>query len=149
MLFRSNAAEPGWLGAYAEAEVSAELGSCGPDGRTVLRLSVEWTNTLVPDAAAELPASVLGGSEPPGHQRTRLALIGPRGWTAGSAAGATVEAEDDRRAVRQFDVETGPGQSQRVTVDFTAPDGSAPHVVTIVTPMIGATPVAVGDLSCG
>ena len=145
----ANAAEPGWLGAYADATVSAQLGSCGPDGRTVLRLSVQWTNTLAPDAAAELAASVLGGSEPPGLQRTRLALIGPRGWTADAVADATVEAEDDRRAVRQFDVDTEPGTSRRVTVDFTAPDGSRPRLVTIVTPMIGATPVAVGDLSCG
>ena len=157
----ANAGEGGWLGAYADDSVTAALGSCGPDGRTVLRVTVTWRNTLSPEAAASLPASVLGPSDPAGTQRVRIAVIGPRGWTAGSAdAGADGDAGDagdagadgadaDRRAAQQDDVVVAPGATERVTVEFTAPDAARPRVHTRVTPLVGKTPVATGDLACG
>jgi hypothetical protein len=150
----ANDATGGRLDAYARAAVTAQLGACGPDGRTVLRLTVDWTNRLTEDAAGALPAAVTGAADPAGAMRTRVAIVGPEGWdmTAAEASGdATdeVDAEADGRAIRQYTLHTRPSDTQRMTVEFTAPNAQRPRIDVLGTPMMGSTPIETGELACG
>ena len=80
--------------------------------------------------------------------------MGPQGWTmtAASATGEALDEKDaeiDGRAVRQYELRTPPGGSQKLTVEYTAPGRERPRLEVQVTPMIGATPVTTGELACG
>lgn len=144
---------------FADARVDARIGACGAKGRPVLRMSVDWSSSAPADAATSLPAYVTGAGwlgVPPGITGTRIAVFGPQGWiaTASSATGevagdaATV---DDGRPVVQYELRTPPGGTQRIVVEFTAPEARAltPSALDVrTTPMIRQTPVRTGILDC-
>lgn len=142
---------------FADAAVDARIGTCGKDGRTSVRVTVNWKSSAPADAATALPDYVTAAGwwgVPPGITSTRIAVFGPQGWavTAKSADGevhAEAETVDAERQVVQYELRTPPGGTQRMIVEFTAPHTAVPSLDVLSTPMIRSTPVHVGELACG
>lgn len=142
---------------YARAAVDASVGSCRADGRTQLRVAVAFSNTAPADAADSLPVSVTGkGTDtlPRGTMGTRVAVVGPVGWTASAGtatgeAGAPVATTADGRPIVQLELHTPPASDQRVVVEFTSAGDDTPAIEVSSTPMITSTPISTGALTCG
>lgn len=142
---------------YAEPSTSVSVDACGASPRATV--TVDWTNTIPPDAAASLPSYVLGpqASVPtPGDTLTRVAVVGPVGWltTDYSFDGGRIgvqSAQFEDRSVIQHEFVTTPGGSHRIVVEFSAPEGTSldeDPLEVVSTPLIHPTVATISHENC-
>ena len=131
------------LDGYLTAEVATSAGQCKADGSRVVDVTVTLTNTLPPDAAAGLPAGVVGTAAlvPPGEIRTDVLLVAPKGGRVQSAtvegmAGAPQPRGDEAGTLVQA-VQLAPGASATITAQVAIGPGLPGPVLLRTTPLPG------------
>ena len=116
---------------YAEPSVSVELNECG--AAPTVRVTVDWTNTIPPDAATSLPSYVNGfglTDTPIGEAMTRMTVVGPQGWTLqdytlDDAQPGVQTAQFDERSALQTEFVTPAGGAHRFVVEYSGPAGAS------------------------
>ncbi|CDJ98898.1 conserved exported hypothetical protein [Microbacterium sp. C448] len=115
---------------YAEPSVTVELDDCSAE--PTVSVTVDWTNTIPPDAATSLPSYVNGfglTDTPIGETMTRLTVVGPQGWTLqdytlDDAQPGVQTAQFDERSALQTEFVTSAGGAHRFVVEYSGASGS-------------------------
>lgn len=146
------------LNYYLDSTVTTGTGACGPDGRTVHRITTTLTSTLPPDAVAGLSQNISGKSYErlglaKGEQRLVVFLYLPpgaefAGITAPDGPVTPSGNHDADRPVHVMWVSVPPGGTYQFSFDVLMPDAAGRDLVVDITPTVQGTTVAAEPLDC-
>lgn len=146
------------LNYYLASDVATATGACGPDGRTVHRVTTTLTSTLPPEAVAGLSQNISGKSYQrlglaKGEQRLVVFLYLPPGAefaqiTAPDGAVAPSGNHDADRPVHVMWVSVPPGGTFAFSFDVLMPDAAGRDLVVDITPTVQGTTTASAPLDC-